>query len=137
MPAHGLRPRCGNENLYLRLLRKFRDGQRSFADEFRAARTEPTPRRRRAGAHPQGHGGQRGRGGVQAAAGALEKAPRDGEARPLLLSRCARPCRSAESPGVGAAAAAGLETAAAPAARGPAAAVAVDPGRAAAADRAL
>ncbi len=57
--AAGLATTMRNEALYTRLLRKFRDGQRSFAEQFRAASTGSRSVGAGArGAHPQGHRGQ-------------------------------------------------------------------------------
>jgi PAS domain S-box-containing protein len=73
--AAGLAVTLQNEALYARLLRKFRDGQKSFADLFRAARDGADASAAARIAHTlKGSAGNLGARGVQAAAGELENA---------------------------------------------------------------
>ena len=77
--AQGLRRVAGNRKLYLSLLRQFLDGQGDAADRIRESlqRGEASVAERLA--HTvKGAGGNLAAGHVQAAAGALEKAIRDG-----------------------------------------------------------
>ncbi len=75
----GLATTADNEKLYLRLLAKFRDGQRAFAEQFRAARRDADPSAAMRAAHTlRGAAGNIGAKGVQASAGELESACRDG-----------------------------------------------------------
>jgi two-component system sensor histidine kinase/response regulator len=77
--AQGLRRVAGNRKLYLSLLRQFLDGQADAADRIRESleRGEASVAERLA--HTvKGTGGNLAAGPVQAAAGALEKALRDG-----------------------------------------------------------
>jgi CheY-like chemotaxis protein len=71
----GLATAAGNEALYGRLLRKFRDGQRSFAEQFRATLGDGDKTAPARAAHTlKGVAGNLGARDVQAAAGDLEKA---------------------------------------------------------------
>jgi len=83
--AAGLATTLQNEKLYTRLLRKFHDGQRSFAEQFRAASTGTDPSAPARMAHTlKGTAGNLGARGVQAAAGALEQACLEGAAAERL-----------------------------------------------------
>jgi len=71
----GLATTMNNVNLYTRMLVKFRDGQRDFADLFAAARQDGDPTAPTRCAHTlKGTAGNIGAKGVQIAAGALEHA---------------------------------------------------------------
>jgi len=72
---------CVNkESLYTRMLIKFRDSQSKFAELFAAAKTDPDPEAMTRAAHTlKGTAGNIGAKGVQAAAGALEHACKDGK----------------------------------------------------------
>jgi len=75
----GLATTMRDEKLYRRLLVKFRDGQRSFGERFRAARGDADASAATRAAHTlRGVAGNIGAKGVQAAAGELESACRDG-----------------------------------------------------------
>ena len=75
----GLATTMDNEKLYRRLLAKFRDGQRNFAEQFRAARVSADSSAATRAAHTlRGVAGNIGAKGVQAAAGELESACREG-----------------------------------------------------------
>jgi CheY-like chemotaxis protein len=75
----GLATTMDNEKLYRRLLAKFRDGQRNFAEQFRAARVGADSSAATRAAHTlRGVAGNIGAKGVQAAAGELESACRGG-----------------------------------------------------------
>ena len=75
----GLATTLQNEKLYLRLLRKFHDSQRTFAEQFRAALAGTDPTAPARAAHTlKGTAGNLGARGVQAAAGELEKACLEG-----------------------------------------------------------
>jgi PAS domain S-box-containing protein len=77
--AAGLATTLHNDALYTRLLRKFRDGQEGFRDLFRAARGDADRTAAARAAHTlKGSAGNLGAKGVQAAAGELETACRDG-----------------------------------------------------------
>jgi PAS domain S-box-containing protein len=77
--AAGMATTMQNEKLYTRLLRKFHDGQRSFAEQFRAATTGTDKSAPARVAHTlKGTAGNLGARGVQAAAGALEQACLEG-----------------------------------------------------------
>ena len=79
--AAGLATTLQNEKLYLRLLRKFLDSQRSFAEQFAAALSGGDPSAPTRAAHTlKGTAGNLGARGVQAAAGALEQACLEGAA---------------------------------------------------------
>ncbi len=79
--AAGLATTLGNESLYTRLLRKFHDGQRSFGEQFRAARAGADPSAPARAAHTlRGIAGNLGARGVQAAAAELERACLEGAA---------------------------------------------------------
>jgi signal transduction histidine kinase/DNA-binding response OmpR family regulator/HPt (histidine-containing phosphotransfer) domain-containing protein/HAMP domain-containing protein len=83
--AAGLATTMRNEALYTRLLRKFHDGQRSFAEQFRAASTGTDPSAPARVAHTlKGTAGNLGARGVQAAAAALEQACLEGAAAERL-----------------------------------------------------
>ena len=71
----GLATAMGNEKLYQRLLVKFRDSQKDFATQFKAAQSDPDPQAATRAAHTlKGTAGNIGAQGVQAAAAALEHA---------------------------------------------------------------
>jgi two-component system sensor histidine kinase/response regulator len=83
--AQGLRRVAGNRKLYLGLLRQFVDGQGDAADRIREslARGE-RPVAERLAHTVKGTAANLGAAGVQAAAGALEKALRDGAEGPRV-----------------------------------------------------
>jgi CheY-like chemotaxis protein len=75
----GLATAMGNEKLYLRLLGRFRDGQREFARMFREARAGKDATAATRAAHTlKGTAGNIGALGVQAAAATLEAACAEG-----------------------------------------------------------
>lgn len=77
--AAGLATSMGNARLYRRLLGKFRDSQRDFAALFAAALREADPMAAARCAHTlRGTAGNIGANAVQAAAGQLEQACKDG-----------------------------------------------------------
>ena len=83
--AAGLATTLGNESLYTRLLRKFRDANASFGDQFQAARTAADATAPARAAHTlKGTAGNLGARGVQAAAEALERACLEGAAAARL-----------------------------------------------------
>jgi two-component system sensor histidine kinase/response regulator len=75
----GLSTTMGNTKLYTRLLIKFRDSQAGFAELFRSAQADADPTAATRCAHTlKGTAGNIGARGVQAAAGDLERACKDG-----------------------------------------------------------
>jgi len=73
--ADGLERTLGNEKLYIRMLVKFRDGQRDFAEQFAAARSDSNPETNVRVAHDlKSNAGNIGAKGVQLAAAKLEVA---------------------------------------------------------------
>jgi HPt (histidine-containing phosphotransfer) domain-containing protein len=73
---------CTNkESLYTRMLIKFRDSQGKFAELFAAAKVDPDPEATTRAAHTlKGTAGNIGAKALQAAAGELEHACKDGKA---------------------------------------------------------
>jgi CheY-like chemotaxis protein len=89
--AAGLSTALQSEQLYKRLLRKFRDGQRSFGELFRAARSGADATAAERAAHTlKGVAGNIGARGVQAAAGELERACHEGAAADALAPLLSR-----------------------------------------------
>ena len=77
--TNGLERTMGNEKLYLRMLVKFRDGQRDFAEQFAAARSDGNPETDVRVAHDlKSNAGNIGAKGVQLAAAKLEVACLEG-----------------------------------------------------------
>ena len=75
----GLSITQGNRKLYLKLLRKFRDSQRDFIEQFEESRKSADPDAATRCAHTlKGVAGNIGAKGIQVAAEALEKACKDG-----------------------------------------------------------
>ncbi|CAA7617942.1 Multi-sensor hybrid histidine kinase (modular protein) [Candidatus Terasakiella magnetica] len=75
----GMATMANKESLYTRMLIKFREGQRNFAEMFAAAKVDPDSTAATRAAHTlKGTAGNIGAKGVQAAAGALEQACKDG-----------------------------------------------------------
>jgi HPt (histidine-containing phosphotransfer) domain-containing protein len=75
----GLATTMSDQNLYVRLLAKFRDGWKDFADEFRTAQGDSDASAAARAAHTlRGAAGTIGAKGVQAAARELENACREG-----------------------------------------------------------
>ncbi|MFA7280343.1 MAG: PAS domain S-box protein [Sterolibacterium sp.] len=75
----GMATTMDNEKLYTRMLVKFRDSQGQFADLFATARMDPDPTACTRAAHTlKGTAGNIGAKGVQAAAGELEQACKEG-----------------------------------------------------------
>jgi PAS domain S-box-containing protein len=76
----GLATTMNKEELFIRMLVKFRDSQSRFAELFAAAKADPDPQATTRAAHTlKGTAGNIGAKGVQAAAGELERACKDGQ----------------------------------------------------------
>ena len=85
--AAGLASANGNGDLYRKLLRKFRDSGREFADTFRAAQVGPDPTAPTRMAHTlKGTAGTIGARALQRAAAALEKACQGGRAEVIATA---------------------------------------------------
>jgi HPt (histidine-containing phosphotransfer) domain-containing protein len=127
--AAGLATTLQNEGLYLRLLRKFHDGQQGFAEQFRAARAGSDPTAPARLAHTlKGTAGNVGARGVQAAAGALEKVCLEG-ATPERLEQLLDSVTTELGPVLAGLEALRSEAAPSPAPEDGAGAVAIDPKR--------
>ncbi|EME67856.1 multi-sensor hybrid histidine kinase, partial [Paramagnetospirillum caucaseum] len=87
----GMATMANKESLYIRMLIKFRDSQADFAKTFAAARVDPDAAAAMRAAHTlKGTAGNIGAKALQAAAGELEAACRDGRPEDEIEARLAR-----------------------------------------------
>lgn len=100
--AAGLATCMGRRDLYLRLLCKFRDTQKNFAEQFQAARIDPDPAAAGRLAHSlRGSAGNLGAKAVAQACALLEQACQNGEpatvvqALAMQVEQCLRPILAA------------------------------------------
>jgi two-component system, sensor histidine kinase and response regulator len=94
----GLAATGGNGALYRRLLLRFRDSERAFDARFAAAQSDPDPKAAERLAHSlKGTAGNIGAVAVQAAAGKLERACRQGASQESLRPLLARVTESLDS----------------------------------------